>query len=60
MDSRAVTVREIYENIVIELTENSSLTDVLSLAGFVGKIEMNVAGDHRIKDVKFEYIVRVH
>lgn len=52
---KEVTIQEIYQVISDAITENSTLTDVLLLRGFVGKIEINIAPDHSIKFVNYTY-----
>lgn len=49
------TVGGIYKVISETLTKNSTLTELLLVLGYVGKIEINVAPDCRIKDIKYEY-----
>lgn len=50
-----ITIQQVYQVISNALTANSTLTDVLLLRGFVGKIEINVAPDHKIKSVNYTY-----
>jgi len=50
-----VTIQQFYQVISDALTDNSSFTDACLLRGFVGKIEINVAPDHKIKFINYTY-----
>ena len=48
-------IQQIYQVISDAITDNTTLTEVLLLRGFVGKIEINVAPDHQIKTINYTY-----
>jgi len=55
MDDEEVTIQQVYKVISDVITKNSTLTDAFLLRGFVGKIEINVAPDHKIKNINYTY-----